>query len=652
MDFRKKLGEKKLTRVDGLTIIAGGLCVVIGGVFLAILRFKYTHFRYDDWDLAYFSQTLWNLAHGRQYSSLFSQNFFGNHANFIAYLLVPIYKIYPHPFVLIVTKVLFFMVSAYLFYFIARPRVGIAALFLMLLYIFYPPNLFGLIYEFDYENLAPPILFALLYFFEKEKWPGFLISSCALMLIKENLPLIVVAFGVLGLFTKKNKLAWGVIPVGLGSLAFFLLTSVVVPFFNSGQIFREHPYIHLYKGLGRNFVEVVETVVSRPDMAYSLLTDPHRIEWLLSIFQPLCFLPFFSLPAMVLIFPILAQHFFSANYSEQSVHFYYIMICAPFLFWGTMRVLSLYRTNSRRFYLGFLAALGIFAVLNFGNEWEAMKEGIYRPDYAAKSYMVEFKSKILKEVTPQNSVVATFTFLPELSLRHRLYAFYKIYSPKYRWQAKTNAKIAEKAQYAYIDFFDLWLLKTFNNNFEYSQNQIYDFFQKDWSVKDALENVVLFEKKKNPLRLVEVSREPFPGVVPNLNVRIDRKLTLVSVARGVALNDNPAALPLIFYWKAEGQIDTHYAIMSHIKQGQNEVMNSFREIGYAIYPTKTWREGDYIKEYCWLYVPKMDLGRAILAFDFWTKPNFRPEKQRAFIESDGPGAINNERQVEVRFDDL
>ena len=75
--------------------------------------------------------------------------------------------------------------------------------------------------------------------------------------------------------------------------------------------------------------------------------------------------------------------------------------------------------------------------------------------------------------------------------------------------------------YALIDFFDPSISGQLERIFQYSRLQIYNFFQENWSVKDAVEGVVLFERKSNPLRLVEVSREPFLKSPPALNARID-----------------------------------------------------------------------------------------------------------------------------------
>ena len=86
-------------------LIAFILCLFACILWVILLSYKYFHFGYDDWDLAYFSQSMWDLSHGISYNSLFDANFFSNHDNLIAYLVLPIYQVFQHPLILIFLKV-------------------------------------------------------------------------------------------------------------------------------------------------------------------------------------------------------------------------------------------------------------------------------------------------------------------------------------------------------------------------------------------------------------------------------------------------------------------------------------------------------------------------------------------------------------------
>ena len=147
------------------------LCLAAFLAWGFILVRKYIFFGYEDWDLAFFAQAMWNLRHGSQYVSLFDINFFGNHSNLIALICLPVYIIFMHPLTLIFLKLLSFICAGYVLFLIAQPKIGeTLSLLVLLLYLIYPPNIFGLLYEFDFESLAPIFLTLLNWQKHTERW--------------------------------------------------------------------------------------------------------------------------------------------------------------------------------------------------------------------------------------------------------------------------------------------------------------------------------------------------------------------------------------------------------------------------------------------------------------------------------------------------
>jgi uncharacterized membrane protein len=123
-------------------------------VWSVLYAFKYSFFGFYDWDFALYDQIVWNLSHGRIDSSLIGGNFLIDHAHYIAFLIAPIYKLFPHPLTLLNLELISFFVGAFVFYKIAKKLIdGPTALLLMVLYIIHPANIFMLFYEF------PDVLF-------------------------------------------------------------------------------------------------------------------------------------------------------------------------------------------------------------------------------------------------------------------------------------------------------------------------------------------------------------------------------------------------------------------------------------------------------------------------------------------------------------
>src|SRR3989344_6983069 len=244
---------------------------------------KYLRFEYWDWDLAFFSQATWNIMHGSQYSSLFYVNFFGNHANLIVYLILPFYAIFSHPLTLVFLKIASYLTGALILYHPAKEKLtAIPAVIIMLCYITYPPNLHAMNYEFDFETLSPLFLFLLYYFFVKNKFWPFLITSLTTILIKENMPLIIIAFGIYALFSKKkDKLRWAVIPFLLGAIGLYFLTAIFIPSMTNST---SYYYLTNYHDLGNTPFEILFTLITQPAKISILLFSAQKLHLLFEMF--------------------------------------------------------------------------------------------------------------------------------------------------------------------------------------------------------------------------------------------------------------------------------------------------------------------------------------------------------------------------------
>ena len=131
-----------------------GLCGVTFFAWSLLLSYKYVHFGYNDWDLAFFTQACWQLLHGSQFASITGINYFGDHSYFITLLILPFFALVPHPLTLVLLKLIAFIIAVYLFYKIAYDALGQeTALVLMVLYIVFPANIFSVLYEFNPEVL-------------------------------------------------------------------------------------------------------------------------------------------------------------------------------------------------------------------------------------------------------------------------------------------------------------------------------------------------------------------------------------------------------------------------------------------------------------------------------------------------------------------
>ena len=584
-------------------LTALSICIIAVVVWTKILIAKYLSFGYFDWDFAFFAQATWNLLHGSQQSSIFGINFFGNHSNFIAYLCLPIYALSQHPLTLVLLKVLSYCLGAFVFYWIAKDEVSpVVAIILMILYLIYPPNIFGIIYEFDYESLGPVFLFSLFYFFKKNKFFPFILTAVVTMLIKENMPLIILAFGIYALFCKnKNKMQWGVLPILLGFSSFYLLTSVVIPHFAGGN---PHPYLSHYQKFGNSPLKVILSIILNPFQIIPIMTTPFNINLLFDLFSPVVFFPFLSPQILFLTLPIILQHFLSISPTEHVIYYQYGMTSAPFIFLATLNTLAFINKKFSRltFYILIILCIGLTS-LSLKNYSATI---VKRLDIRS-SPLIPYEWKMVNEIPNDAPVIATLSYLAPLSTRAELYAFHKVYHEDYEGFV-TPANV----EYALVNLTDPWLNASFSGNPQKVSERLQKFFfHNSWSVEMAVQDVVLLHKNKpNGRKLVEVQSHSFDQEDEQPRLTIDHKIDLqtIQIEKGYG-----NLLPITFYWKAEEDITNRYIMTLGFRKNNNWAYVNSRNIGYTIYPTNVWKKREHVKEYYVYCLPTLDKGEYTIA---------------------------------------
>jgi len=486
-----------LKKIDTMDIIALGLCLFAISFWSILLSYKFFHFGYYDWDLALFAQAMWGLCHGSSYVSLFDANIFSNHANLIAYVILPVYTVFQHPLTLIFLKVISYTTAAYVLYLLAKEKLSAnVGILLLWLYLTYTPNVFGLLYEFDFESLAPAFLMLILYFYVKERWWGFLICAVLLILIKENLPLIILAFSIHGLFTKKDKLRWGIIPGILALISFYLLVFVFIPRMSGLPIGRPQPYYvgQDYKDLGGSVGGVLFTMILHPVKTLHYLLTPVNLSFLVAIFNPIMYLPLGAPGVLFLVSPIFLQHLLSASQTEHNIRYFYVMTMAPFLFLATIETLKYFYKNIHQGYRLTLFLLFFISLLTLTVNFDVFKKRFLMIEsWNETKGMTSDRWKLVQLIPKEASVVASFSFLAQLSQRRNLYPFYKIYDFRYQ-NEHYHYKLPSDVQYALIDIHDPWLL--IEDKYDSAKERAIKFLTTpDWKILKRYDRYILYKRK-------------------------------------------------------------------------------------------------------------------------------------------------------------
>ncbi len=314
--------RERLRRAEPYIVIALALIYFVLYGVLSVLR----HVTYHSFgpDLGIFDQVFWNTTQGRFLESTMSlgqpapHSYLADHFSPVYLLLMPVYALIPRPETLLVIQTLFLALGVWPFYLLARSKLepGFQRLVWALAYFLFLPVAF--INLFDFHELALAVLplgFAI-YFLEKGRRGWFLVSLLSTFLIKEELPLIGVAFGAYILLAKRDwKLGLGVLA---GSLAVFLaVVRLIIPAFGGGSYeYFARRLNYRYAELGTTPQEIIATAFAHPGRLAHILFQPQKLKFLVGIFGPVLGLTALSGFAAILALPTLGILLLS-NYAPQ-----------------------------------------------------------------------------------------------------------------------------------------------------------------------------------------------------------------------------------------------------------------------------------------------------------------------------------------------
>jgi len=472
-------------------------------VWIYLLLKKYQLFGYFDWDLAILSQAVWQLSHGSQSLSLTGFNFFGDHANFIALFMIPVYKIFPHPLTLVVIKIILFHIAALSLYYITQKYLNkTVAVIFVIAFLFFPPNIFANIYEFNFDCVALVLLFWMIYFYKEKKFVPFLAVSCFVLLVKENMSLLLAMFGVLTLFLRdRDRWKWGVVPIIIGGALFFVLTMYVIPGFRGSD---SYVLTTRYRHLGGSVGEILRAVFFNPGKILSMIFHFPHIYYFVSFFGGFLALSLLGGEVLLISTPFFLQHLLSSNWQEHTIFYHYSHALVPFIFlsavYGLARVKHKWGERKMMVVVTILGLIQIGHFAYFFNEYKS-RLGYQNPRRAQENW------QLVNAIPNDGHVLATFDYLAPLSARTYLYSFHKVFDEQFQneqerikspFYTKQTFAIPENVEYALIDLHDRWLMARKKEAPESVEQRIKDFLtSEEWTVILKTGSRVLLQRNQD-----------------------------------------------------------------------------------------------------------------------------------------------------------
>jgi uncharacterized membrane protein len=324
------------TSLPFLLVLAGALYYV---VYFGYYTYCFYYSLRSGYDLGIYDSLLWNMLHG---GSFFKtppwegpgRSHFGNHAEFIAYLLLPFYAIRQNAGTLLLIQSAVLGFAAIPLYKLARRHIDRwPACILALTYLLYPALHGENLFEFHFLPFGPFLLWWAWYFLDarRDRWGAvFVVLTLA---CREDVSAWVAVLGVYFLLTGRRPRA-GLVLAVVGTVYCCALKFVAMPYVGGGESF-----IGIYKDLvpkgGKGFGSVVMTVLANPGFTMSTLAEMDKLIYMLQILVPLAFLPFRRPIWLVLAIPGIFFTVLSTHYGALvSINFQYSAHWIAFFFPG------------------------------------------------------------------------------------------------------------------------------------------------------------------------------------------------------------------------------------------------------------------------------------------------------------------------------
>jgi uncharacterized membrane protein len=317
-----------------IACLAGALCAAYFGYYTVTYHYD---LRTSGYDLGIETNLVWNAAHG---GPLFrttplggSMSHLGQHHTFFAYVIAPVFLLFPRAETLLVIQSLFMGAAFIPLFLIARRRVGpnVACFFACLLAL-YPPFHGAVLYDFHYQPLSTFFLLMCLYLLEvRRDWWAALVIVLTLSL-REDIAALLAVIGIYLVVTGRRPRA-GLILTVVTAACFVVQKMILMPLVHGGS----SAFINQYEGLlpaGEHaFGGVLKTVLGNPPFTLSSLLEQQKLAYVLQIFAPLAFLPWRRPLGLLLFAPGFFFTLLATSYPALTqISFQYTAYWTPFVF--------------------------------------------------------------------------------------------------------------------------------------------------------------------------------------------------------------------------------------------------------------------------------------------------------------------------------
>ena len=418
-------------------------------VFSVISLWKLENFHYNSLDLAIINQVFYSSAQGNFFhSSIHPPNYLGDHVSPILFLLLPFYFFYQSPVTLLILQTAVLALSAWPIYLIGKKIINHNwGVILSLLWLVNPFVQNINLFEFSFLPFAIFFILFTFYFFEKKDFKSFVIFSLLSLAVREDVALVIFTFGIISLIQKRS-LKWITAPL-IGSVIYFIAALKLAGLIAPGEHYK---FLIYYSYLGNAPGELLLTLITKPWLILLKLFSLNNIIFTLGLLLPFVFVPLISPTYLMLgLGPFLQLALTQSGGASGFLLTHYTALLLPALFIGL--IYSLKKINNNEFTKKYPGLFGlvfssgvIYAFVALGPLPTTLSQ---LNNEAEKEVYREF----IKKIPNQTAVSATYSALPSLSSREKIYSFNYVFLGKQQFLTADYA-LPTDTEYLLIDFKD------------------------------------------------------------------------------------------------------------------------------------------------------------------------------------------------------
>lgn len=387
------------------------------GVSIVSALVRHASFQTNLLDLGYYTQVIWNTAHGRWFvTSLKPPTFLGDHFSPILLLLAPLFWLAPDARTLLVIEAIALATAAFPAYLLLRTRYPVLAPIVVLAFSLNPLVHQTANHEFHEIMLAVPTLalsvYALVTRRDRLLWLGLALT----LLIREDMAVYVASFGLYLVVCRADRRWQGVAVLMVSVVWLLALTEWIIPALGSGVYRHTGPFAQF----GDSTREILLGVMQNPGRLLKPIVAACGNGTLLFLFLPVAGLAWLAPGEELLWIPGLLVLLMSDDLSVSRLLSWHAAPLIPLLWASVAVAVGRQRPRWATLSAGLLAALASVGYLL----WSPFPGGgRFEPAAYEITHHAQVAHRILAQIPIDASVATQSKLGAHLGTRERLYQF-------------------------------------------------------------------------------------------------------------------------------------------------------------------------------------------------------------------------------------